>query len=503
MIKVLIIEDEVLARLGLHQLIDWNALGFELLEDAKTGKEAIERIETLHPQIILLDLNIPEINGLEIQRRIHEQRLNCYTIVISCNDDFSTVKDVMRYGAFDFLRKLNLTAESLTNVLERCKQEIGGQIANRKNIEASPIEKSSSYESLFQSNRCNKVFASPYLSTTCIVPQHGELAFHEILDSCKSVLDQYNVAYHLITKGERSLYLLLKNQQKRDFFILLLERLTDLWNTPVHISIYESSVQSLTDLTSAFSIVDCAHVYAYYDSPETILYVSTKQLFHTTCPFDFSEDCNRLKLALENFSEAEIKKALSLFFSKLRTHEMLTENLLKRMFIDILSFYSATAQRLHGSLEDVYLRGRNYHYQNITQLNSINLTEEWFLEFTKSFIDEFFIRFKCSNSDILSKVFTYIENNISQPIQLASTAKSIGISEAYLSSFFKKEIGQNFISYVNTQKIVRAQAMLKEGSLAYQVSEALGFDNYSYFSKVFKKYTNMTPDDYRKKFCKQ
>ena len=502
MIKVLIVEDEVLARLGLHQLIDWNALGFELLEDAKTGKEAIERIETQHPQIILLDLNIPEINGVEIQRRIHEQRLNCYTVVISCNDDFSTVKDVMRYGAFDFLRKLNLTSEALTSVLERCKQEIQGLTTTPNRFATPTLENLSSYESLFKSNRCNNIFASPYVCTSCIVPSHVELPFHEVLDICKVALDQYNVSYHLITKGEKSVYLLLKEQQSQEFFILLQKKIADILSVPVHISIYESVVQNLADLTSAFAIVDCAHVYAYYDSPETILYVSSKKLFHTTCPFDFSEDCNRLKHALENFSESEIKKSLSIFFTKLRSHEMLTENLLKRMFIDILSFFSATAQRLHGSLEDVYLRGGNYHYQNVTQLNSINLTEEWFLEFTKAFIDKFFIRFKCANSDILSKVFTYIENNISQPIQLASTAKSIGISEAYLSSFFKKEIGQNFISYVNTQKIVRAQAMLQEGCLAYQVSEALGFDNYSYFSKVFKKYTNTTPDDYRKQFCK-
>ena len=61
MIRTLIVVDEILARLGLHQLVDWNALGFELLEDAKTGKEAIDTIKLQHPQVILLDLNIPEM----------------------------------------------------------------------------------------------------------------------------------------------------------------------------------------------------------------------------------------------------------------------------------------------------------------------------------------------------------------------------------------------------------------------------------------------------------
>lgn len=60
--KVLIIEDEILARVGLHQLLDWEALGFILLEDAKDGQEAIQSIENKHPDILLLDLNLSLIH---------------------------------------------------------------------------------------------------------------------------------------------------------------------------------------------------------------------------------------------------------------------------------------------------------------------------------------------------------------------------------------------------------------------------------------------------------
>ena len=68
--KVLIVEDEILARVGLHQLINWEEEGFFLLEDAKDGREAVESIKNENPDIILLDLNIPEINGLQILKYI-------------------------------------------------------------------------------------------------------------------------------------------------------------------------------------------------------------------------------------------------------------------------------------------------------------------------------------------------------------------------------------------------------------------------------------------------
>lgn len=179
---------------------------------------------------------------------------------------------------------------------------------------------------------------------------------------------------------------------------------------------------------------------------------------------------------------------------------MLAENVLKRMFMDILGIFSATAQQLHGSIESVYLNGDNYHYQNVIRLNSLEMTERMFLEFADIFFNAFFIPYKSEHSDILKKTFCYIDDNIDKPIQLASVAQAIGISESYLSTFFKREIGKSFVTYVTARKLEKAKLLLQKGDLAYQVSEALGFENYSYFSKVFKKYIGITPDAFRRQF---
>ena len=86
--KALIVEDELLARVGMRSLIDWEALGITLLEDAQDGREALERLEKEHPDIMLLDLNIPEISGLEPLEIIRKRRINVKTVVVSCYDDF-------------------------------------------------------------------------------------------------------------------------------------------------------------------------------------------------------------------------------------------------------------------------------------------------------------------------------------------------------------------------------------------------------------------------------
>ena len=83
MIKALIIEDELLARLGMRSLVDWESLGILLLEDAADGREALVRIEKEKPELILLDLNIPEIDGLELLKIIRQRHLPIKTIVWS------------------------------------------------------------------------------------------------------------------------------------------------------------------------------------------------------------------------------------------------------------------------------------------------------------------------------------------------------------------------------------------------------------------------------------
>lgn len=119
MYRVLIIEDEILSRIGLRQLIPWEKYGFALLPDAADGEEALNRIREHRPDIILLDLNIPKIDGLRILRHLKDESTDCRVIVISCNEEFDMVKEAMKLGAYDYLRKLNLSSEELLGILKK------------------------------------------------------------------------------------------------------------------------------------------------------------------------------------------------------------------------------------------------------------------------------------------------------------------------------------------------------------------------------------------------
>ena len=120
------------------------------------------------------------------------------------------------------------------------------------------------------------------------------------------------------------------------------------------------------------------------------------------------------------------------------------------------------------------------------------------MEFLPKFSRMFFTRQKKTESDIIQSALDYIEANLDKPIQLSDVAKMIGVSEPYLSSYFKSTMNENFIPYVNRLKMKRAKELLKDGKLVYQVSDILGYENATYFSKVFKRVEGMTPEQYRK-----
>lgn len=167
--KVLIVEDEILARLGLRQLVDWRKLELELLPDATDGEEALEMIRNSCPDIILLDLNIPKVSGLEILEFLKKEEMPTKVIVVSCQEEFDVVKKAMKLGAYDYLRKLNLSSDELENILEKCLVETEERIT----VHMQGIREIR-YEEIVRDSRDILAGACNYQTLICILAKDTE-----------------------------------------------------------------------------------------------------------------------------------------------------------------------------------------------------------------------------------------------------------------------------------------------------------------------------------------
>lgn len=105
MLKVLVVEDEEMIRKGIVLAVDWAALDCVVVGEASNGLEALEAVERLNPSLIITDLKMPQMDGIEMLRRLRERGNNAYVIILTAYDSFTNAQSALRLGAVDFLLK--------------------------------------------------------------------------------------------------------------------------------------------------------------------------------------------------------------------------------------------------------------------------------------------------------------------------------------------------------------------------------------------------------------
>ena len=327
----------------------------------------------------------------------------------------------------------------------------------------------------------------------------AEHFFYAAANASKKWFAEHYTEYMQIIKGHRLCCFLFERHFSREFFLQLHQELTDYLPGKVYFGIHESVMGNTEAVNRAIVLAEQILVIRYYDEEQKLCYFPEKIALKEHSPKGTRLLLDSLKEAVETFSGKESEAVIRQILSTIRTDPYIHINVLRRIFMDMLGIYSMTAQKLNGAIEEIRVRGDNCHYQRLMMMGSLNLIEGWFLEFQDIFYRQFFVAYKCSRSDLLKSIFSYIDSHLTTQVHLSEAAKETGVSNAYLSTVFKKEMGVNFIEYVNQRKVELAKQMLEEGKLVYEVSDVLGFENCTYFSKVFKKYEGISPDGYKRK----
>ena len=103
MYQVLIVDDEPIVKIALRSMLDWGALGFHICGTASNGQEALEMAERMHPDLIICDLKMPVMDGIDLIRTAKDRSMNCEFLVISNYEDFNYVRTALVLGASDYI----------------------------------------------------------------------------------------------------------------------------------------------------------------------------------------------------------------------------------------------------------------------------------------------------------------------------------------------------------------------------------------------------------------
>lgn len=504
--KILIAEDEYLMRQGIKHLLDWEKEGFQIVGEAPNGQEALKMIEQLRPQIVLTDLIMPVLDGIELVKILSERYPDIKVLVLSGYSDFDYVKTTFQYGVSDYILKPTLSPEELLAVLKKTAAQIPGlelpqdgqmSIAGRLNQILSGFQATESFQYLQDVFTQGKLLlCGADMSALRSTGQTGR---------CNAL-----AAQAIEECGAQALAV----PTLIDDRVLLLVANYSSGQEVAAVSALRSCAEYISKRTSAFFIL--GHEFSRVENIRAEYQEHIEKHLHER--FYFSD---RFIMSCDEF---QITQPSPPFDNARFTELIRCMNFGKAL--DLLSGYVEDTVRTRGMNEiDLKAFTQNAFYQilsaweemGLNQDNISHLKRDCFIRIGEAGSSSDFLRdfrlimedFRqiCSNyrrmpdGSVMEEILAYIADHYTQPLSLHELADQFSFNYYYLSSYFRNHSDAGFKEYLNKLRVQRAEELLRDGRTSVSdIGGMVGFTDNSYFTKVFKKYTGKTPSEFRKTF---
>lgn len=509
MFKVLIVDDDILVRVGIKSFIQWEQLGLILVGEASNGKEALELIETESPDIVLLDIRMPDMNGIDLLKEMEQRQIKTQVIVLSCYSDYEYVREAMKLGAVDYILKLSLKPDELTSILLKVRNLLlekasGKEAIKRENILdeyiIKKIENKKNNKEYINNQQINSFISNIDAGNNflCTVNSTQEQNGKNYLvnNIIKEVLRESDSIY--IIDYPQILILFTRVVNSSEVYEII-ERIVSVLKSYVSLDIcvgISSAFIGVDSLNEAY--LQCIHSINYsfyYENRNVILYDETRRFLDNNNLLN-KEIYSDLSKYIESMNLEETRNVINLLFDKIIEEKSASPDVVKDGIIEIINIFSNLLKSYYSSFSDMRILSP---YSEIMKKSNIYQLRQWF----DSFITEFynFTKQILGNKfrEEIMKAKEYIIENYNKDIDLSMVAKFVNQSENYFSYMFKKETGENFIDYLNNIRIKKAkELLLNHDYKVYEVADIVGYNSISYFIKIFKKTAGCSPNEYKK-----
>ncbi|WP_181151057.1 helix-turn-helix domain-containing protein [Paenibacillus sp. PCH8] len=531
MYKLMIVDDELLMRVGIRSMLNWEEFNFHVVGEAGNGREALELALDISPDLIITDIKMPVMDGLKLIQEASSSLKTCKYVILSNFDELHYVKEALKLGASDYLIKSEITETTLIELLTTIGQKLHSEQVNPTNTMAHQYSKSLRHlkDSFFQD------VVSGFIDEGEIVAKAEELYLR--IRSDQLVVIKFFVNYYekakrkYVEKGEKLLRFSLLNMMEeiipckweKEIFV---ESSSEYWvivNVPlesgtVHVELNKvctkliSSIKDFMNLSlsagvstivpdflsirKACQAAEFALKQGFYTGSNQVLHyrdvvltparkevngMLSPQQERDVLKFWVSKDNQRAQDFLEGIrSDLEVLRA--------------DESSIRKQYITVMetihSHMSRTTERAKPSFTEkspyeIVLKGEYWedihqdmlaHIAYYFQIDSQIMQEHTYADLAIEIIDKYY----------------------AEDISLQSVANQINVNPSYLSRLFKQEKGENFVTYLTRVRIEQAKAYLLSRKLrVYEIADKVGYHNYTYFSKIFKKTVGYTPEEYR------
>ena len=525
--RVLLVDDEEDIRVGISRKIDWAGLGFSLVGEAENGAEALEIAEQLRPDVVLTDIKMPFMDGLELCRRLTQQLPAAKMVVFSGFDEFEYARQAVGLNVSEYILK-PIGAAELTAVLEKLRREIQAERAERKDVEilrrlyeeSLPVLRELFYTRLLDGQiRGRQVVerAARYeidLSgkswIAAIVHVDGPVAElsgsrdelillsvqsffndHFSLENCtvRQVLYRDNLALIFSFQGEAPVYALLEE----------LGRVCDLAKSYLGLNLTAgvgSSCEKAEDLYQSAEGARSALDYRVLVDSRVIYIGDLEPGRSATLTFD-EESERALSAAVKLGSEEDVLRVVDGLMAQVRAAGLDLPQC-HYFFLELVTCFLKLARAGGVEAEEVF--GANFAGGvQVTDFASLEELSAWCRERSLRLRELLGRRRTASAGRTVEKAREFIAEHYADPdLSVEMLCEHLHLSQAYFSTLFKRETGMGFTAYVTQVRMDAAAALLREtDEKTYLIAQKTGYSDPNYFSYVFKRQFGRSPSKFR------
>ncbi len=494
MIKLLIVDDEETIRKGLGEFVPWNKYDFEVAGIKKNGLDALDFFDSSYADIVISDLKMPLMDGIELMQRVHEIYPQIPFIFISGYDTFQYVQKALNNGAFAYILKpinIDELLELLKKACEKCSL-YGGDTVLKNLLTRNFFIKNENWDFSGYEYIKNK-YSDNYF---CVVN------IRYISKTNTSLFDFHQTIKNALNKGFNE-----ENYVPIDFSYLgttycvfnnevdkVKESITKFINYLCQIDsdnqtfsfriytggIYKGIYNIVDSYVESFNTDACKGMSNnnYDDDLIAKLTANDDEIVSILLIGNINVAINKLKELKENMINSNLSLSEARQYLRNLLRKYITS--LKEINIDI----------------DV---SSKFEFFNINFFNTIDEIFESVIDNIKNILSST-TKIRSSQTDFhIAKVKRYVEDNYSDPyLSLMSISDIVGLNPSYLSTEFTKNVGISFINYLTDVRIENAKIQLfNTGNKITDVSNNVGYINCTYFCTLFKKKTGMTPSEFR------
>ena len=479
MYKVLLVDDEVWVLEDLKTIIDWNQFGFEIVGQAKNAEEAKEQLAQHTPDVVICDIKMPNVDGIAFMESCRKPYPGLKIVFATAYGKFEYAKKAVDLGAFGYLLK-PVTEDDLTTTLLRIKEVLDKERGISEKIKY--LEQSKFIYSVIDG----------YSNAEELDEEFAAMGIQKNNNPIVTIVVKSTAEKEMFTFRENWLMTTVPLSNHKTLAILQYDK------PSITIIGYKNLIKDLMQTAQEQQIV-IGVSRVFYDMKKV------RSRFYQADTAGDTFFINGRFLNVYRDSTQNIKKVTA-FINYGKSNSSMQEVIAQ--LPEVVANYKINVENLIPILQHLVTQmgipseGEDLDIKDIiSQFSDLGS----YLQYLLNCMNENIKRGngKPTSKYVIREITEYIHNNYNQKLMINTLAQRFFLNSSYLSNLFKVETGKSFTHYLVECRLNKAVELLENTDLSlYEISSKVGYDDYFHFSKLFKKYMNTSPANYRKSKAK-